>query len=148
MGGPAVAAPSSTVSTQQHGPAEMCSECCKFGMIIGQLLCNERQNWRKCSKGLRSIPCADQHHTSCPGGPARSLGRLARVDVHLLQAVLAAHRAAPVELALAFGHPADAQRVVATAAAHHLTAVHAAGRLVAHPAGRPRRACGGEAGVT
>lgn len=138
----------STQIVQQHGPAEPCSERCKFGMITGQLLCNERQNWRKCSKGLGSIPCADLHHTSCPGGPARSLGRLACVDVHLLQAVLAAHRAAPVELALAFGHPADTQRVVATAAAHHLTAVHAAGGLVAHPASRSWRACRGKAAVT
>lgn len=52
------------------------------------------------------------------------------VHVHLLVAVTAVHRAAPVELALALGGLADPGRVVAPAAAHHLTAVHPTGRTV------------------
>lgn len=83
--------------------------------------------------------------TSCPGCPGSTLGRLAGVDIHHLQAVLAAHGAAPVELALALRHPADTRGVVASAAAHHLAAVHAAGRLVANPAGRPWGPCKGKA---
>lgn len=67
------------------------------------------------------------------------------MHVHSVLALLAAHGAAPVELALALRHPADARGVVASAAAHHLAAVHAAGRLVANPAGRPWGPCKGKA---
>ena len=59
------------------------------------------------------------------------------MQVYLQVAVLAAHGAAPVELALALGGAADARRVVAPPAAHDLTAVHAAGRPVAHAPARP-----------
>lgn len=58
---------------------------------------------------------------------------LTSVLVHQLLAVSAVDGAAPLELALALGDAADPGRVVASAAAHHLTAVHAAGRPVAEP---------------
>lgn len=73
----------------------------------------------------------------------RSRLDLAGVHVHLLLAVAAAHGAAPVELALALGGLAVARRVVAPTAAHHLAAVHAAGRPVTHPPPGPQRACRG-----
>lgn len=69
------------------------------------------------------------------------VSRLALTGVHvdLLVAVPAAHGAAPVELALALGGPADPRRVVAPTAAHHLAAVDAARGLVADPTPRPQR---------
>lgn len=70
---------------------------------------------------------------------ARSRLALAGVHVDLLVAVAAVHGAAPVELALALGGPADPRRVVASAAAHHLAAVHAARRPVTDPPPRPHR---------
>lgn len=62
-----------------------------------------------------------------------------RVHVDLLVAVSAVHGAAPVELALTLGGPADPRRVVASTAAHHFAAVDAARRLVADPTPRPHR---------
>lgn len=61
------------------------------------------------------------------------------VHVHLLVTVAAVHGAAPVELALTLGGAADPRRVVAAAAAHYLTAVHAAGRPVTDTPPRPHR---------
>lgn len=55
------------------------------------------------------------------------------VDVHSFLTVPALDSAAPFELALAFGHPFYTGGVVPAAAAHDLAAVHASGRLVAHP---------------
>lgn len=72
---------------------------------------------------------------SCGSRPVGALRGLARMHVQGLQAVLAAHSTAPVELALTLGHPSDAGRVVASAAAHDFTAVHAPGGQVAHTAG-------------
>lgn len=77
---------------------------------------------------------------SCRRRPVGALRGLARVHVQGLQAVLAAHGTAPVELALALGHPRDAGRVVASAAAHDFAAVHAPGGQVAHAAGRAQGA--------
>lgn len=57
------------------------------------------------------------------------------------QAVLTAHGAAPVELTLALGHPGDAGGVIASAAAHDFTAVHASGSQVAHTACCTQGAC-------
>lgn len=85
-----------------------------------------------------SVACA-----SCPGNPASALWRLAGVNVHHFQAVLAPHSTAPVEFALAFCHPADAGGVVASPAAHHFTAVHATRGLVAHPTSCPKGPCKG-----
>lgn len=50
---------------------------------------------------------------------------LARVHVHHFLAVLALHRAAPLELALTLGDTFDAHGVVASSTAHDLTAVGA-----------------------
>lgn len=72
----------------------------------------------------------------------RSRLALTGVHVDLLVAVAAVHGAAPVELALTLGSPADPWRVVASTAAHHLTAVHAARRPVTDPSSRPHRPCG------
>lgn len=55
------------------------------------------------------------------------------VDVHSFLTVPALHSATPFEFALAFGHAFYTGGVVPTAAAHDLAAVHASGRLVAHP---------------
>lgn len=71
---------------------------------------------------------------SCGSRPVSALGGLARVHVQGLQAVLAAHGAAPVELTLALGHPGDAGGVIASPTAHDFTAVHASGSQVAHAA--------------
>lgn len=62
-----------------------------------------------------------------------------RVNVHGFLAVHAFNGAAPLELALAFGHSFNAGGVVATPTAHDLAAVHAPGRLVAHPSGCTQR---------
>lgn len=78
-------------------------------------------------------------------GSWRAVGRagsrlaLAGVHVDLLVAVSAVHGAAPVELALALGGLADPRCVVASAAAHHLAAVHTARRSVADPPPCPHR---------
>lgn len=58
--------------------------------------------------------------------------RLAGVNVHHLLAVVALHRAAPLELAFTLGDPLDAHGVVAPPTAHDLAAVHAPGGPVAH----------------
>lgn len=58
-----------------------------------------------------------------------------------LYAVLAAHGTAPVELALALGHPGDSGGVIASPAAHNFTAVHASGSQVAHTACGTQGAC-------
>jgi len=73
-----------------------------------------------------------------PLGPLR---RFTRVHVHSVLALLAAHSAAPVELALALGDARDARGVVPPPAAHHLAAVRPAGHLVAHATGRAQGAC-------
>ena len=83
---------------------------------------------------MQSRTCSEQ---SASG--VRSRLALAGVHVHLLVAVLAVHGAAPVELALALGGPADPRRVVASTAAHHLTAVDAARRPVTDPPSSPHR---------
>lgn len=62
-------------------------------------------------------------------------------------ALLAAHGAAPVELALALGDTRDAGGVIAPAAAHNLTAVRPTRQLMAHATRRPQGACGKEARV-
>lgn len=72
-----------------------------------------------------------------PLGPFR---RFTRVHVHRVLALLAAHSAAPVELALALGDAGDAAGVVPPPAAHHLAAVRPAGHLVAHATGRAQGA--------
>lgn len=77
---------------------------------------------------------------SCGRRPVGALRGLACVHVQGLQAVLAAHGTAPVELALALGHPRDAGRVIASATAHDFAAVHAPGGQVAHAAGRAQGA--------
>lgn len=73
------------------------------------------------------------------GGEVTSRLALTGVDVDLLVAVAAVHGAAPVELALALGGAADPRRVVTPAAAHHLAAVHPAGRPVTNPPPCPHR---------
>lgn len=80
------------------------------------------------------------------GGEGSRLS-LAGVHVHQLVAVLAAHGAAPVELALTLGGAAHPQRVVAAAAAHDLAAVGSTSCPVADPptgAQRPWRQRGTE----
>lgn len=72
-----------------------------------------------------------------PLGPFRCF---TRVHVHSVLALLAAHSAAPVELALALGDARDARGVVPPPAAHHLAAVRPARQLVAHAAGRAQGA--------
>lgn len=87
--------------------------------------------------------------TSATAGLTWAVGgvgsRLALTGVHvdLLVAVSAVHGAAPVELALTLGGPADPRRVVASTAAHHLTAVDAARRPVADPPPGSHRPWGG-----
>lgn len=56
------------------------------------------------------------------------------MNVHHLLAVVAFHRAAPLELAFALGDAFDAHGVVSPAAAHDLAAVGALRGLVAHSA--------------
>lgn len=75
--------------------------------------------------------------------PLGPFGCFTGVHVHSVLALLAAHSAAPVELALALGDAGDARGVVAAPAAHHLAAVRAPGHLAAHPARRAQGACGG-----
>lgn len=75
--------------------------------------------------------------------PLGPFGRFTRVHIHSVLTLLAAHSAAPVELALALGDAGDARGVVAAPAAHHLAAVCPAGHLAAHPARRAQGACGG-----
>lgn len=58
-----------------------------------------------------------------------------------LQAVLAAHGTAPVELTLALGHPSDSGGVIASPTAHDFTAVHASGSQVAHTTCCTQGAC-------
>lgn len=74
-----------------------------------------------------------------PLGPFRCF---TRVHVHSVLALLAAHSAAPVELALALGDARDARGVVPPPAAHHLAAVRPARHLVAHATGRAQGAWG------
>lgn len=74
-----------------------------------------------------------------PLGPFRCF---TRVHVHSVLALLAAHSAAPVELALALGDASDACGVVPPPAAHHLAAIRPAGHLVAHATGRAQGAWG------
>lgn len=83
---------------------------------------------------------------SCPGDPASTFRCFAGVNIYHFQAVLAAHSTTPVEFALAFGHSADAGGVVASPAAHHLTAVHAAGGLVTNTTRCPEGPYEGKAG--
>lgn len=71
---------------------------------------------------------------SCGSRPVGALRGLARVHIQGLQAVLAAHSTAPVELTLALGHPGDAGGVIASPTAHDFAAVHASGSQVAHTA--------------
>lgn len=73
--------------------------------------------------------------------PFGTRGSLAGVDVHRLLAVLALHRAAPLELALALGDALHARGVVAPPTAHDLTAVRPARRLVAHSPGSAQGTC-------
>lgn len=73
--------------------------------------------------------------------PLSPFGCFTRVHIHSVLALLAAHSAAPVELALALGDAGDACGVVAAPAAHHLAAVGPAGRLAAHAARRAQGAC-------
>lgn len=75
--------------------------------------------------------------------PLGPFGCFTRVHIHSVLALLAAHSAAPVELALALGDAGDARGVVAAPAAHHLAAVGPARRLAAHAAGRAQGACQG-----
>lgn len=72
-----------------------------------------------------------------PLGPFRCF---TRVHVHSVLTLLAAHSAAPVELALALGDASDARGVVPPPAAHDLAAVRPAGHLVAHATGRAQGA--------
>lgn len=74
--------------------------------------------------------------------PLSPFGSFTRVHIHSVLALLAAHSAAPVELALALGDAGDARGVVPPPAAHHLAAVCPTGHLVAHPAGRAQGAWG------
>lgn len=71
------------------------------------------------------------------GSPARASGRPSLADVALHRALAAAARdvAAPVILAVAALDHAVRVGVVASAAAHEVTAVTAVGRLVALPGG-------------
>ena len=70
------------------------------------------------------------------------LGRpLTRVHVHPAPTLLAHHEAAPVELALALVHLAHSLGVVASAAAHDVTAVRAQGGFVARASRRAQRTC-------
>lgn len=64
--------------------------------------------------------------------PLGPFGRFTRVHIHSVLALLAAHSAAPVELALTLGDAGDAGGVVPPPAAHHFAAIRAAGDLVAH----------------
>lgn len=100
--------------------------------------CTDQEGQRLWSSA--SVACV-----SCPGNPGSALWRFAGVNVHHFQAVLAAHSTTPVEFALALRHPADAGGVVAPPAAHHFTAVHATGGLVAHPTSCPKGPCKGNA---
>lgn len=74
--------------------------------------------------------------------PLGSFRCFTRVHVHSVLALLAAHSAAPVELALALGDARDARGVVPPPAAHHLAAVRPARHLVAHATGRAQGAWG------
>lgn len=73
--------------------------------------------------------------------PLCSLRGLACVYVHSLLAVLALHRAAPFELALTLCDLHDSGGVVASPAAHDLTAVRAPWCLVADPPSGAQRTC-------
>lgn len=64
----------------------------------------------------------------------------ARVHLHVLDALLAVHLAAPHELAVALCHPALQPRVVAAAAAEQVTAVRVVGRVFAFPSARSQNA--------
>lgn len=78
---------------------------------------------------------------SCLIQPLCVLGGFARVYVCHFMAFLAADDTAPVKLTFTLGHPHDAGGVIASATAHHFTAVHPTGGPVAHSACCTQRPC-------